>query len=246
MIMEQENLIFAFPGDTVTIAARFSLKNQPTTPNVTECDVFKSRYRQGCGNERTPGTCTRRMNENILYFKIHNINQSHNGNYCYSIKVSEGGSNYTGRANIGSQLLILGQSSGPKINQPNEVEISGPVLINCSFSIHEMLGNRSVLWTQVYWMVGDPREHYVYHPNPDYIHPDYSGKTKLVGQSDLLLEDFHGPDNTTLYCRVAVTFCSAMNERKNPIDTFLVEGPGTVLRVLGTCVTVTASPPSDY
>lgn len=79
-------------------------------------------------------------------------------------------------------------------------------------------------------MIGDPREDYVYHPNPDYIHPDYKGKTRLVDGSNLFLEDFHGPDNTTFYCRVIIRKCLG---GVNHIGTILEDGAGTRLRTIG-------------
>ncbi|XP_066446185.1 uncharacterized protein [Eleutherodactylus coqui] len=236
MILEQESLILAFPGETVTIAARFALKNQTTTPNVTECRVFMSTADRWCGNQMYLATCTQRRDDNLVFVKINNTDNIHNGFYCYSIHVFGGGYKYTGRRTIGSQLLVLERSRATTINQTTEVEMRGPVRISCNFSVEDMIrtfsvGDRSVLWTQVYWMFGEPREHFVYHPNTDYIHPDYKGKTKLIGQSDLLLQDFRGPDNTTLFCRVAVRFCSPVG-RPNTITTILGEGPGTLLRVL--------------
>ncbi|XP_044138679.1 uncharacterized protein LOC122929233 isoform X2 [Bufo gargarizans] len=179
--------------------------------------------------------CTQRINENIVSVTV-NSSDEFNGFYCYSINGFVGGANYTRRTNTGTQLLILKPSGASNINQTMEVEVNGSVIINCSFSIQDMIstinvGKRSVLWTQVYWMVGEPREHFVYHPNEDYIHPDYKGKTKLIGRSDLLLEDFQGPDYTTLYCRVAVRFCLQNTKTQNPVETILQEGPGTVLRV---------------
>ncbi|XP_066449912.1 uncharacterized protein [Eleutherodactylus coqui] len=248
MILEQESLILAFPGDTVTIAARFALKNQTTTPNVTECRVFMSNYDRGCGDWMYPATCTQRRDDNLVFVKINNTDKNHNGFYCYSIHVSGGGYKYTGRRTIGSQLLVLERSRAATINQTTEVEMRGPVRISCNFSVEDMIrsssvGDRSVLWTQVYWMIGEPREHFVYHPNPDYIHPDYKGKTKLIDQSDLLLQDFVGPDNTTLFCRVAVRFCSPVGV-PNTITTILGEGPGTLLRVLD--ITENTTQPIKY
>lgn len=234
MTLKQESLILALPGDTVTIIVRFTLKNQTATPNVTECGVFRATDK-GCGNTLYPVTWTQGIHGNIVFVKINGTDDSLNGFYCVSINVSIGGSSYSGRTNIGSQLLVLERSNSSKITQTPEVEFSGPVIINCSFSIPDILrtfpvGIGSVLWTQVYWMVGEPREHFIYHPNEDYIHPEYKGRTRLIDQSNLLLENFHGPDNTTLYCRVAIRFCFSHNS-PNRIDTVLEEGPGTLLRV---------------
>ncbi|XP_073507128.1 uncharacterized protein [Phyllobates terribilis] len=233
MILEEENLILALTGDIVTIIARFTFKNRTMIANLTKCDVFRSTNDNDFGNQLYPITCTQRTNENIVFFKINSTDDSHNGFYYY--EVSAGGYSYTGHKNLRSQLLVLKPSSGSKINQPTEVVFRGPVIINCSFSIQDIIspyaiGDRSTLWTQVYWMVGEPREHFVYHPNGDYIHPEYRGKTKLIGRSDLLLEDFHGPDNTTLYCRVEVRIC-LMRPPPNCMKSILEEGPGTVLRV---------------
>ncbi|XP_075711643.1 uncharacterized protein LOC142748430 [Rhinoderma darwinii] len=250
MILEQESFILALPGDIVTIVARFSIKNQITTPNVTVCNVFVGPEDTRCEDEMYPVPCTQRINENIVFIKINDTNDSHKGFYCYSINVSMGGSNYTGRTNNGIQLLILEPGKDLKINQPTEVEFRKPVIINCSFSMQDMIsgfsiGNNSVLWSQVYWMVGEPREHFVYHPDRDYIHPEYKGMTELIGQSDLLLEDFHGPDNTTLYCRVAIRFCLGNNDPPNPITTILKEGPGTLLRFYDVINPTTIAEPSN-
>ncbi|XP_075200035.1 uncharacterized protein LOC142302809 [Anomaloglossus baeobatrachus] len=235
MVLEQENFIFALPGDTVTIIARFTFKNQTTNANVTKCNVFMSTEDNGCEDEIYRITCAQRTNENIVFFKIKNSDYSHNGFYCYSIEVSLGEYNYVGRNSLRSQLLVLKPIGVSIINQTTEVEFSGPIIINCNFSVQDIIsahsaGDGGTLSTQVYWMVGEPREHFVYHPNEDYILPEYRGKTKLVGQSDLLLEDFPGPDNITLYCRVAIRFCSRPPP-PNFIDSILEEGPGTLIRV---------------
>ncbi|XP_077118701.1 uncharacterized protein LOC143774818 [Ranitomeya variabilis] len=235
MILEQENLILALTGDIVTIIARFSVKNQITIANVTQCAVFRSRKGNGCGNEIYPITCAQRNEENIVFLKINNTDDSHNGFYCFSMEVSVGEYNFIRRKHVRSQLLVLEPSRVSKINQTTEVEFMGPVIINCSFSVQDIIsaypvGDRITLWTEVYWMVGEPRQHFVYHPNEDYIHPEYRGKTKLIGQSDLLLEDFHGPDNTKFYCRVAMTFCLT-HRPPNNMESILQEGPGTVVRV---------------
>ncbi|XP_069618613.1 uncharacterized protein [Ranitomeya imitator] len=235
MILEQEDLILALTGDIVTIIAQFSFKNQITIANVTHCAVFWSRKDNGCGNEIYPITCTQRNEENIVFLKINNTDDSHNGFYCFSMEVSVGEYNFIGRKHVRSQLLVLEPSSISTINQTTEVEFMGPVIINCSFSVQDIIsaypvGDRRTLRTEVYWMVGEPRQHFVYHPNEDYIHPEYRGKTKLIGQSDLLLEDFHGPDNTKFYCRVAITFCLTYKP-PNYMESILQEGPGTVVRV---------------
>ncbi|PIO31386.1 hypothetical protein AB205_0201550, partial [Aquarana catesbeiana] len=113
------------------------------------------------------------------------------------------------------------------ILQSEDTEFHHPTTINCSFTVQS---KSSILRTEVYWMIGDPREDYVYHPNPDYIHPDYKGKTRLVDGSNLLLEDFHGPDNTTFYCRVIIRKCLGDG---NQIRTILEDGAGTCLRIRG-------------
>ncbi|XP_072006022.1 uncharacterized protein [Engystomops pustulosus] len=232
MILEEEFLLLALPGDTVTLIARFTIRNLTMTPRVTACGVFK-----GCGDELYPGNCTQRNNESIAFIKIHNADTSVNDIYCYSVNVSVGGTNYTRRTNNGSRILVLGQGDTTKDNQTTELEVMGSIMLNCTLSLHKIISaasieNTSVLWTQVYWMYGEPREHFIYHPNQDYIHPEYKGKTKLIGHSDLLLEDFPGPDNLTLYCRIAIRFCSGKKNEENPIKTILEEGPGILLRVL--------------
>ncbi|XP_069842532.1 uncharacterized protein [Dendropsophus ebraccatus] len=233
MILEQEPFILALPGDIVTIIARFKVKNQTTTSHVTGCGIYRSTEGKRCGETMYPVTCTQSINGSSVVVIINNTDYSQNGFYCLSINVSRGGVNYTGRENIGSNLLVLQSNGTLKINQTSEVEFRGPVRINCSFSIQDTpspykMG--SVLWTRVYWMTGEPRERFVYHPNKDYIHPRYKGTAELIGRSDLLLKDFHGPDNTTLYCRIAIRFCTA-TDKPNSMTTILDEGPGTLIRV---------------
>ncbi|KAM3924639.1 uncharacterized protein RB166_007964 [Leptodactylus fuscus] len=236
MILNQEFLILALHGDAVTIVVRFAFKNPKTTANVTECGVLRSLTGRQCGKLTYPVTCTQRNNENIVFMKLtNNADVAYGDFYCYSLNVTVNGTTYTRRTITASQLLVFKLSDAPKINQTTEVDLQGPVRINCSFSIQDMIhpySAGSVLWTQVYWMVGEPRQYYVYHPNQDYIHPEYIGKATLVGQSDLLLQDIHVPDNTTLYCRVAIRLCSKDNKPPpNTMRTILEEGPGTILRV---------------
>ncbi|XP_040197700.1 uncharacterized protein LOC120930591 [Rana temporaria] len=127
-------------------------------------------------------------------------------------------------------LISENKTNSLNIIQPEEVEFHHPTTINCSFTVQE---KRIILRTEVYWMIGDPRESYIYHPNPDYIHPDYRGKTRLVDGSNLLLEDFHGPDNTTFYCRVIIRRCLATERHPGLTVTILEDGAGTHLLVKG-------------
>ncbi|XP_063785752.1 uncharacterized protein LOC134934192 [Pseudophryne corroboree] len=223
-ILEQPPFIPALAGDTVTLLSRLKTKNNPSL-NVTACRVRWDREDTGCGSNSYDINCT--TSPNIL-FSINHVNSSHQGWYCLSIDFSTGDGPRSAQRETGTQLLILQPENTLNISQPPEVVFNNPLIINCSFSVPN---KRVILHSAVYWMMGNPREHFVFHPDPDYIHPDYKGKTQLVGDSDLHLNVSNVPDNTTLYCRVVIKRCAS--GQGNQIDTILEEGPGTRLRVHG-------------
>ncbi|XP_073480288.1 uncharacterized protein [Aquarana catesbeiana] len=208
-------VIFAAPGENVTLISRIRIRNVNTLPNVTACRIGRGTPTESC-----------LFKDSILSFKINQVNHKHQGSYQWGIETSTN----NGKASSnhpGPDLQIIDKTNSLNIIQSQDVEFHHPTTISCSFTVQQ---KSSILRTEVYWMIGDPREDYVYHPNPDYIHPNYKGKTRLVDGSNLLLEDFHGPDNTTFYCRVIRRKCLGDN---NHIGTILEDGAGTRLRTKG-------------
>ncbi|XP_075061116.1 uncharacterized protein LOC142149710 isoform X1 [Mixophyes fleayi] len=222
--IEQPSFIPAFIGDTVNIFSRFTTKNQNIHPNTILCQVRRGvGAGPGCTNIFSRRTCTDGAGKNILHFKIDHVNSSHQGWYCWEIQVltkDEKIAKY--EKNVGTELLIVEQTNHLDIWQPSVTVFNNHAIINCMYSAPQY---ENILWTRVYWMVGNSREHFIYHPDPDFIHPDYKGKTRLINESILVLEKFHGPDNTTFYCRVVIQRCGLQTE------VIMEEGPGTQLRI---------------
>ncbi|XP_040202741.1 uncharacterized protein LOC120933549 [Rana temporaria] len=224
--LETIPLIFAAPGENVTLLGHFTSDNLTSASDVT-CHVRRTADRgTGCDRGINIGECT--YKNNALYFQINQVTSEDNAFYCYQVKMSTNNEEKNTYYYLGPQLLIIGKTNTLNITQTEEVEFHQPVTINCSFTLQQ---TNYILRTEVYWIFGDARESYVYHPNLDYIHPDYKGKTRLVDGSHLYLEDFHGPDNTTFYCRVIFRQCFGRPESPNRIDTISEEGPGTRLTV---------------
>ncbi|XP_077327752.1 uncharacterized protein LOC143962326 [Lithobates pipiens] len=222
--LETTPVIFAAPGDNVTLLGHFTSNNLTSASDVT-CHVRRTADRAtGCDHGTNIGECT--YKNNSLSFQINQVTSEDNAFYCWQVHISTNNEEKNTYYYLGPQLLIIGKTSTLNIIQPEEVEFHQPVTINCSFTLQQ---NNDILRTEVYWIFGDARESYVYHPNLDYIHPDYKGKTRLVDGSNLHLQDFHGPDNTTFYCRVIFRQCFGGRESPNRIDTILEEGPGTRL-----------------
>ncbi|XP_040202743.1 uncharacterized protein LOC120933551 [Rana temporaria] len=227
--LETIPLIFAAPGENVTLLGHFTNNNVKSASDVT-CHVWRTAYRAtGCDSGTNIGECT--YKNNALYFQINQVTSEYNAFYCYQVKMSTNNEEENTYYYLGPQLLIIGKTSTLNIIQPEEVEFHQSSIINCSFTLQQ---DNSILLMDVQWIIGDARESYAYHPNPDYIHPDYKGKTRLVDGSNLHLEDLHGPDNTTFYCRVIIRQCFGNQESPNRIDTILEEGPGTRLIAKGT------------
>ncbi|XP_073479052.1 uncharacterized protein [Aquarana catesbeiana] len=224
--LETIPVIFAAPGDNVTLLGHFTSNNLTSASDVT-CHVWRTPDRDtGCDRGTNIGECT--YKNNSLSFQINQVTSEDNAFYCWQVNISPNNEEKNTYYYLGPQLLIIGKTNNLNITQTEEVEFHQPVTINCSFTLQQ---NNDILQTEVYWIFGDARESYVYHPNLDYIHPDYKGKTRLVDGSNLHLEDFHGPDNTTFYCRVIFRQCFGREGSPNRIDTFLEEGPGTPLTV---------------
>ncbi|XP_040202742.1 uncharacterized protein LOC120933550 [Rana temporaria] len=232
--LETIPLIFAAPGENVTLLGHFTNNNVKSASDVT-CHVWRTADRgTGCGRGTNIGECT--YKNNALYFQINQVTSEDNAFYCYEMKMSTNNEEENTYYYLGPQLLIIGKTSTLNIIQPKEVKFHQPVTINCSFALQQ---TNDILGTEVYWIFGDARESYVYHPNPDYIHPDYKGKSRLVDGSNLHLEDLHGPVNTTFYCRVIFRKCFGVPESPSSIDTILEDGPGTRLIVKGNTLHLT-------
>ncbi|XP_077326768.1 uncharacterized protein LOC143961376 [Lithobates pipiens] len=216
-------VIFASPGENVTLLSHIKIRNGNTLPNITACRIGPGTPTQSC-----------LFKDSILSFKINQVNRKHQGSYWWEIETSTS-KGKTSSNHPGPDLQIIGKTNSLNIIQSEDTEFHRHTTINCSFTVQQKSG---ILRTEVYWMIGDPREDYVYHPNPDYIHPDYKGKTRLVDGSNLLLEDFHGPDNTTFYCRVIIRKCFANEKILSSIRTILEDGAGTRLRIRGNSTSI--------
>ncbi|XP_040202729.1 uncharacterized protein LOC120933537 isoform X2 [Rana temporaria] len=227
--LEQPSFIPAFVGDTVTFLCRFSSKKY-IIPTLISCRLWgNTGERPKCDRLVHSGDCSHIQRGNILYVKISNQTLPlHQGWYCWEIQASSGKSDpLTFRKALGTELLVVERTNTFKIIQPQETVFQKSAIINCSFTIPQY---SNILRTEVYWMIGDPREDYVYHPNPDYIHPDYKGKTSLVDGSNLFLQDFHGLNNTIFYCRVMIQHCETIRGTITRREITMEEGPGTFLR----------------
>ncbi|XP_063786930.1 uncharacterized protein LOC134935990 isoform X2 [Pseudophryne corroboree] len=221
LLIEQPLLIPAFRGDTVTIFSRYTTKNRYIIPDIVSCTVWRSLYAgPSCSTIYSRETCAERTGNDILHFKINHVNSSHRGWYCWEINgLSRDGNRYTIRKERTKYL---------DIQQPSETLYTNPALIPCTYT---MPLYSDIMWIGVYWMVGNPREDFVYHPDTEFIHPDYKGKTELINGSNLLLEDFHGPDNTIFYCRVALLRCVSQTRNFTKTEVIMEEGSGTRLRI---------------
>ncbi|XP_077329671.1 uncharacterized protein LOC143963815 [Lithobates pipiens] len=227
--LEQPSFIPAFAGDTVTFLCRFSSKKYIIPPFIS-CRLWRNTGNSPkCDRLVYSGNCSDSQRENILYFKISNQTLPlHQGWFCWEIQASSGKSDpLTFRKALGTELVVVERTNAFKIIQPQEIVFQKSAIINCSFTMPQY---SNILRMEVYWMIGDPREDYVYHPNPDYIHPDYKGKTRLVDGSNLFLQDFHGLNNTIFYCRVMIRRCATISGVFTRTEMTMEEGPGTLLR----------------
>ncbi|XP_068128209.1 uncharacterized protein [Hyperolius riggenbachi] len=217
-------VIYAFPGDNVTLLSQVIRKRIDIVFKVTACNIGSaSQYNHACDLTTNRGRCSISEN-NTLSFKIEQVTRLHHGLYCWIVGISRNGKQDT-HIIQGPELRIIGQTNEVKIDQPEETEFQTSTIVNCSFTRPQ---GRDIIRTEVYWIIGEPGVAFVYHPDPDYILPDYRGKTRLLNGSNLLLPEFHGADNTTFYCLVMMRRCSGYY---NAITTILEKGPGTRLRV---------------
>ncbi|XP_018416473.1 PREDICTED: vomeronasal type-2 receptor 1-like [Nanorana parkeri] len=229
--LETTSVIFAAPGDNVKILGHFTSNIVTLASNITCRGGRAAGANTGCDHSRNNGICTH--HNNSLSFQINRVTEPDQGFYCWSVDISTNDEAKTTYTYLGPQLLITDKTNNLNITQPEEVEIHQSATINCSSTVQQ---RNDILRMEVYWMTGDSRESYVYHPNMDYIHLNYKGKTRLVDGSNLHIEDFHGPNNTIIYCRVIIRRCLAPLNKYNPnrIETIVEEGPGTRLVVKGT------------
>ncbi|XP_072255458.1 uncharacterized protein [Pyxicephalus adspersus] len=222
--LDQPYFIPALYGDTVTLLCRISsMKN--IIPPFNSCRLWRSTGKNpACDKLVHSGDCSDRFRENILYYKIYQTLSSHQGWYCWEIRDTNTQKTY--KKAFGTQLVIVGRTNDIKVIQPQEIvsTFQRNLVISCSFT-KPFINSVS---EEVYWMIGDPREDYVYHPNLDFINSDYKGRTRLVDGSNLLLQDVHGLNNTIFYCRVMIQHCGSF---ANKTEVIMGEGPGTLLRI---------------
>ncbi|XP_041443297.1 uncharacterized protein LOC108710389 isoform X2 [Xenopus laevis] len=237
MTMHQPPFISALVGDTVTIPCHFSINSKK---EIQKKSVSSVQWRFGqspsCGTviyNSSTGAVRREDRERISVageggasILIKRVTTNDRGWYCCGAQVTGDGQVYTTQRERGTNLTITGKTDQMKIKQPKEVTFTNSSTISCNFTLPE---DEDPLWLGIYWMFGNPREGFAYHPHPELIHPRYRGKTRLVGQSDLYLEEVIGMDNTNFYCRVAMRLCN--DTQQNTIETLLEEGAGTLLRV---------------
>ncbi|KAM5171762.1 uncharacterized protein ACMZJ9_004526 [Mantella aurantiaca] len=223
--LEQPSSIVAFAGDTVTFLCRFSTKKH-FIPSFLFCELYWNPSESPRNRILVHLVdCLDSLKGSILDFKINHTLLLHQGWYTWKVYYSlETNGSQTEKA-FGTELVIVERTNTFGIIQTQEAVFQKGVVINCSFTIPEF---SNIIRTEVYWMIGDPREDYVYHPNPDCIHPNYQGKTGLVDGSNLLLQDVNVLNNTVFYCRVMIQHCGFnVTER----EVIMEEGPGTLLRI---------------
>ncbi|KAE8620412.1 hypothetical protein XENTR_v10010233 [Xenopus tropicalis] len=233
--MHQPPFIPALVGDTVTIPCHFSISAKKKIQNMSLSSVqwrFSTQY-PGCDtdiyNSAMGAVGSERMSlagEDGAAIQIKHVGLSDSGWYCCGAQVTGDGQVYRTERMRGTKLIITGKTNKTKIEQPKEVTFPDSPTISCNYTLPE---NEDPLWVGIYWMFGDPREGFAYHPDPELIHPRYRGKTRLVGQSDLYLEEVNGMDNSSFYCRVAMRLCNST--LLNTVETLLGEGTGTLLRL---------------
>eukprot|EP00079_Xenopus_tropicalis_P023353 XP_012815696.1 PREDICTED: uncharacterized protein LOC100496654 isoform X3 [Xenopus tropicalis] len=241
MTMHQPPFIPALVGDTVTIPCHFSISAKKKIQNMSlssvqwsssvffpfcDTDIYNSTT--GAVHSKNKGRMSL-AGEGGTFIQIKNVGPSDSDWYCCGAQVTGDGQVYRAETERGTHLIITGKTNKMQIEQPKEVTFPDSPTISCNYTLPE---NEDPLWVGIYWMFGDPREGFAYHPDPELIHPRYRGKTRLVGQSDLYLEEVNGMDNTSFYCRVAMRLCDST--ATNHIETLLEEGTGTLLRVNGT------------
>ncbi|XP_031755408.1 uncharacterized protein LOC116409843 [Xenopus tropicalis] len=238
MTMHQPPFIPALVGDTVTIPCHFSISAKKKIQNMSLSSVqwsFSSQYIDYGPDIYNSATGTVRSEdkgrmslagEGGAAIQIKHVGLSDSGWYCCGAQVTGDGQVYRTERESGTNLIITGKTNRMQIEQPKEVTFPDSPTISCNYTLPE---NEDPLWVGIYWMFGDPREGFAYHPDPELIHPRYRGKTRLVGQSDLYLEEVNGMDNSSFYCRVAMRLCNSTEA--NTIETLLGEGKGTLLRV---------------
>ncbi|KAE8620414.1 hypothetical protein XENTR_v10010234 [Xenopus tropicalis] len=231
MTVHQPPLIPALAGDTVTIPCHFYTNDKVSVADVqwgygsySAC-ATATYGTTGLHGNNLEGQSTQ-LGAGLASIQIHQVKRSDSGWYCCKLRVTGDGKSYSRERNIGTYLFVKDRTSELNIRQPNEVTFSSSATISCSFSLPP--GN-DPLWLKVYWMFGNPNEGFAYHPDPEFIHPIYKGKTRLVGQSDLYLEGVDGMDNSSFYCRVAMRLCKATDPYR--VDILIEEGAGTLLRV---------------
>ncbi|XP_063786931.1 uncharacterized protein LOC134935990 isoform X3 [Pseudophryne corroboree] len=158
-----------------------------------------------------------------------NVTKRDANTYCCGVTIKHSdGKSTTFQSPKGTRLSVRERTKYLDIQQPSETLYTNPALIPCTYT---MPLYSDIMWIGVYWMVGNPREDFVYHPDTEFIHPDYKGKTELINGSNLLLEDFHGPDNTIFYCRVALLRCVSQTRNFTKTEVIMEEGSGTRLRI---------------
>ncbi|XP_068128205.1 uncharacterized protein [Hyperolius riggenbachi] len=215
-------VIYAFPGDKVTLLSQVTSRKVDTISRVIACHIGRaSEFSHACDVNTKREGC-RISEDNILSFKIRQVTRLHHGLYCWRVEISTNGKRIT-HIIQGPEIRIIGQTSNLKIEQPEQYKFQNSTIITCNFTRSQ---DRDIIHTEVYWMIGETGVAFVYHPDPDYILPDYRGKTRLLNDTNLLLPEFHGADNITFYCLVMIRMCSGIH---NEITTILERGPGTRL-----------------
>ncbi|XP_063302467.1 uncharacterized protein LOC134601892 [Pelobates fuscus] len=230
MTIHQPQYIPALSGDTVIIPCNYS--------TIDGSSISLSNVQWSTCSDKGSGpslfnSSDKRHNsqfslfEELAHLQIKQVNISDSGFYCCRVEWNKTGTVYSTQRVNGTQLIIKEKTNTLNINQSTEEVFQSPTTINCSFTEPQ---DKDPVWVGIYWVVGESRDVFAYHPDPAMIHKNYTGKTRLVGKANLLLEDFQGPDNTTFYCRVAIRSCVTTREQLNTFDMKVEEGAGTVLR----------------
>ncbi|XP_072255443.1 uncharacterized protein [Pyxicephalus adspersus] len=223
--LETIPVVVAALQENVMLLGHFTSNGVSSASNITCYIVRTTDPITDCASSTNFRNCT--YSNNSLSFQISEVTSEDQGFYCWKVLISRNDGETKTYLYNGPQLQIINKTKELNIIQSEEVEFDRSAILNCSFTVQQ---KNDILLTEVYWMIGSSRETYVYHPNPHYIHPDYKGKTSLVNESNLLLQDFRGLNNTIFYCRVTIRQClEPLGDSRNRRVTILEEGLGTHL-----------------
>lgn len=161
--------------------------------------------------------------EKSFLLHIESVKDSDSLQYCCEVDTrtrSDGPS-----STHGTQIVIADPTQNDPeftVNQPAIISANESVTISCSYTVPP---DRNLLWSGVFWRVGNLTGPYAYHPSDLMVDPSYSGRTQLNGSADLQINGIQDTDITTYYCFVMLKFCIGSNKT----NSVLKYGSGTQL-----------------